>query len=75
MKFLSVKEVSEMLGVKEKTIYQWAELRRMPSIMLNGTLRFNNDHIMEWVDACTREANSGYNPFIKLEARKGGKTK
>ena len=75
MKFLSVKELSEMLGVREKTIYQWAALRQIPSVKLNGTLRFNNERILEWVTSCTREANSSYNPFVKLEAREGGQKK
>lgn len=73
MRIVSIKEVSEILRVKHKTIYQWAELGQIPCIKLNGTLRFDLDDIEAWVQSCKNKTVSGYNPFIRLEARKGGK--
>lgn len=74
MHILTVKELSGFLKVKEKTLYQWAEMGQIPSLKMNGVLRFDGNEIEQWVGACKREANSGYNPLTRLEARqKGGK--
>jgi excisionase family DNA binding protein len=70
---LTVKELSQFLKVKEKTLYQWAELSQIPYFKLNGTLRFDLDDIRKWIAACKKDPSSGYNPLTKLEARKGGR--
>jgi len=72
MTILKVKEVAELLGVKEKTLYQWAEMGQIPCLKLNGCLRFDLDDIRGWVKGCKKPVQSGYNPIPKLEARKGG---
>jgi excisionase family DNA binding protein len=69
MKLMNVQELSEMLGVKEKTLYQWAELQQIPSIKMNGTLRFDPKDIEKWISSCKRTPSSSYNPLTKLEAR------
>jgi len=74
MKLLTVKEIAEILSVKPKTLYQWSELGQIPCIKLNGVLRFNAEDIGQWVASCKKAVTSGYNPFTKLEARKGGKS-
>lgn len=75
MKIVSVKAISEFLGLKESTVYQWAELGQMPCIKLNGSLRFDLDDIMTWVVSCKKEVRSEYNPFTQTARgpRKGGK--
>jgi len=76
MKLIDVKTISEILGVKPSTLYQWAELGQIPCIKLNGSLRFDLDDIKAWVASCKKESFNGYNPLSKLEAhQKGGKTK
>jgi excisionase family DNA binding protein len=75
MKILTISELSELLKVKPKTLYQWAELGQVPSIKLNGVLRFDLDDIASWVSACKKEADSRYNPFTQARGpRKGGET-
>lgn len=49
MKLLTVKELSEITRVKEKTLYDWANKGSIPSIKLNGLLRFDLDEIEEWI--------------------------
>ncbi len=56
---MSVRELSAFLNVKEKTLYQWAELRRIPYFKLNGCLRFDLDEIKEWMKTCKTEVKSG----------------
>ena len=73
MFLVNINELSEFLKVKKKTLYQWAELKQIPHIKLNGTLRFDLDEIKKWVSGCALQPESGYNSFAKLEARKGVK--
>ncbi len=53
--FVSVKKISELLMVKEKTIYQWAETGMIPCYKMNGVLRFAINEVMEWVRTCKKE--------------------
>lgn len=71
MRIVTTKELSEILKVKAKTLYQWAEMHQIPCMKLNGALRFDLDDIEAWIRACKRSADSDYNPLSKLEARKG----
>ena len=73
MKLVGVKEISEMLSVKPKTVYQWAELGQIPHVKINGCLRFDLMDITQWIKNCKKIVESGYNPLSKLEAQKGGK--
>lgn len=72
MQIVTIKELSEFLKVKEKTIYQWSELRQIPCFKFNGCLRFDIQEIMQWMQQCKKDALSEYNPLSKIEARKGG---
>jgi len=73
MKLLTINELSEILKVKVKTIYQWAELGQIPCIKLNGSLRFDLEDITNWIKSCKKFADSGYNPLTQARGpRKGG---
>jgi excisionase family DNA binding protein len=74
LKLIGVKEISEMLNVKPSTLYQWAELGQIPSIKINGCLRFDIEDIMNWIETCKKAAESSYNPLVQARSpRKGGK--
>lgn len=75
MTLLTVKELSRILNVKEKTLYQWAELNQIPCLKLNGALRFDFNDVHAWLMTCKKTPSNGYNPLTRLEARKGEKTK
>ena len=73
MRILTVKELSNIIKVREKTLYQWAELGQIPCIKFNGCLRFDLDDIMQWKKECTKEPHSSYNPLTQARGpRKGG---
>ena len=61
MKLVGVKEIALLLGVKPSTIYQWAELRQIPHIKLNGSLRFDPADIEKWVHSCKILPVADYN--------------
>ena len=52
MKFVDIKRISEILGVKEKTIYQWSETGLIPCHKFNGLLRFKEDEVLAWAEGC-----------------------
>ncbi len=73
MNILTVKELSTLIKVKDKTLYQWAELGQIPHLKLNGCLRFDLDDIKKWLAGCKKEPHSSYNPFTQARGpRKGG---
>ena len=49
--FLNIKELSEYLSVKTKTLYAWAESGKIPAHKLNGALRFKISEIREFVES------------------------
>ncbi len=73
MKIITVREVSALLGVKEKTIYQWAEQRQIPHYKINGALRFDMDEVQSWIKSFKKDPLPCYNAGAKMEARIGGK--
>jgi nitrogen PTS system EIIA component len=48
---LTVKDVSELLAVSEKTVYRWLDDRRLPGYRLSGQYRFNRAELLEWATA------------------------
>lgn len=65
MRLVGIKEISEMIGVKSSTLYQWSELGQIPCIKLNGCLRFDLDEIMRWIKACKKGTDSSYNSPVQ----------
>ena len=45
---LTVRDVSELLNVSEKTIYRWISDRNLPGYRLSGQYRFNRAELLEW---------------------------
>jgi excisionase family DNA binding protein len=73
MKIITIRELSKLLKVKEKTLYQWAELGQIPCIKFNGCLRFDLEDIEQWKRDCTKAPNSSYNALTQSRSsRKGG---
>ena len=76
MQLIDIKKVAEMLGVKPPTIYNWAEMGRIPYVKLNGALRFDPEDLLKWIQSCKKQVSSGYNPLTQGRSpNKGGKTK
>ena len=65
MQIIDIKALSQLLTVKEKTLYQWAESGQIPCLKLNGTLRFDLDDIQKWILSCKRAPSEGYNSLAQ----------
>ena len=71
---LTVKEISEILKVKPSTIYAWAEQGRIPAYKLNGSLRFIEKEITEWILSCKNNISRSYTGGTGRRPRKGGQS-
>jgi excisionase family DNA binding protein len=48
-RLLNIKELSQLLSVKEGTIYTWVHQELIPYYKLNGLVRFRESEINEWI--------------------------
>ena len=49
MRLLNVHQLSELINVRPKTIYDWVHKEQIPYYKLGGSLRFNSDEIKKWI--------------------------
>ncbi len=55
MEFVTVKELSQFLKVKESTLYSWVHNGSIPFHKLNGLVRFDMEEIKTWVKESHKE--------------------
>lgn len=48
-RLLTVKDLAEILGNSQDTVYRMAQRRQVPSLMLGGTRRFDPSTIEAWL--------------------------
>ena len=49
---LTVKDLATRLQVKDKTVYAWVSQGKIPSVKINGVLRFDAVEIQQWLQEC-----------------------
>ncbi len=49
---LTIKDIAARLKVKDKTLYAWAAQGRIPTLKINGVIRFEPDAIDRWLQDC-----------------------
>jgi len=64
--FFTVKELSEYINIKEKTIYAWVSRQVLPYYQLEGTLRFRRSEINSWLEHRKNLENSVVIQRIKV---------
>lgn len=72
MKILTVKQVAELIQAKESTIYVWAEQRIIPSLKINGLVRFDEGEILAWIKTCKQDERCYNYPIQARSPKKGG---
>ena len=60
MKLMDISQLSEMLNVKKKTIYDWVHKRQIPYIKLGHLLRFDPNDIEKWLKSRRQKAKYRY---------------
>ncbi len=69
--FFTVKELSEYINIKEKTIYAWVSRQVLPYYQLEGTLRFKKSEVDSWLENRKKLENSIVIQRIKIFEEKG----
>jgi excisionase family DNA binding protein len=49
---LTVRDVAAWLRVHPKTVYAWAARQAIPTVKIQGTLRFRREDLTAFVEAC-----------------------
>lgn len=49
MTVLTAKELGERLKIKPVTLYAWSEMGKIPSLKLQGAVRFVWEDVLEWM--------------------------
>jgi nitrogen PTS system EIIA component len=65
---LTVKDLTEVLNVSEKTVRRWIKQGTIPAYRIQGQYRFNKAEILEW--ATSRRINVAANIFVEPEGVK-----
>lgn len=75
--WLSVKEVSEYLGLKPTTVYGYVAERRIPYHKIPGShiLKFKLSEVDEWLETCRVETKEEYIRRIKKKENGNGNAK
>lgn len=48
---LTVKDLAAWLQLRPATLYAWAASGRIPSLRLEGRVRFRRDDVLKWLEA------------------------
>lgn len=51
---MTMSELSQLLHIKEKTLRQWIYQGKIPSLKINGLVRFSRKAIHHWIAASSR---------------------
>lgn len=49
MVLLNINQLSQLLNIKQKTIYDWVHKEKIPYCKIEGLLRFDEDEIKNWL--------------------------
>lgn len=49
---LTIKDLSKTLQIKRSTLYAWVKQGRIPSLKINGVVRFIPQEIGKWLERC-----------------------
>ncbi len=50
-RLLTPEQISDLLGVKLSTIYQWTHIKYIPHVKLGRFVRFKEQEIIQWLDS------------------------
>ena len=48
-RLINIKELSEMIGVKNDTLYRWVSQKRIPYVKAGRLTKFDLEAIDEWI--------------------------
>lgn len=57
---LSVRDVSRLFDISEKTVYRWIQTEKLPHYRVSGQYRFNYSELLEWSALCGSRLNPDF---------------
>lgn len=57
-KLLTAEDVAAMLNCGPSTIYEWAKSGKIPSLKLNGLVRFVPEEVQQWIQKSRQSASN-----------------
>ncbi len=60
MKLISITQLSAIISVKPKTIYDWTHKQQIPYVKMGRLLRFDLNDIERWIKSKKRNKCSRY---------------
>ncbi len=71
-KLLTAEDVAAMINCGPSTIYEWAKSGRIPSLKLNGLVRFAPEEVREWIQRSRQPASDPQKLLGHLSQRVAG---
>ncbi len=71
-KLLTAEDVAAMINCGPSTIYEWAKSGRIPSLKLNGLVRFVPEEVQAWIQKHRQQASNPGNLLGHLSQRVSG---
>jgi hypothetical protein len=71
MKLITAKQLGDIIEVKPKTLYLWAATRQIPSVLINGLVRFDLDEVLKWIQANQKSKSDADQETMAKRRRKG----
>jgi len=68
-RLVGINELSEYLGIKKQTLYDWVWLKKIPYIKCGKLIRFDLKRIDEWLEKMSVEVKQ-YNVLMGREGIK-----
>ncbi len=68
-KLLTAEDVAAMINCGPSTIYEWAKSGRIPSLKLNGLVRFVPEEVQAWIQRNRQQASDPGNSLGHLSQR------
>ena len=56
-KLLKPSEAAKFFGISIRTLYDWSSAGTVPTVKINGALRFDLDEISNWIEMHKRPVN------------------
>jgi excisionase family DNA binding protein len=68
-KLLTAEDVAAMINCGPSTIYEWAKGGRIPSLKLNGLVRFVPEEVQDWINNSRQQASNPGKAFAHHSQR------
>jgi excisionase family DNA binding protein len=70
-RFLTARELADLLGFSTATIVDWAEADKVPAFKIGGRLRFRESEVLAWLETKRRAPEERLHPSPTMRPPSG----